>query len=244
MYFVQNSNDAIVDLETFERVQKLRAKREVRRVANPRYFSNKMRCGVCGNTFRSKIQNNKIYWSCRTHEERASDCIITQIPEVEIQKAFLRLYYKLKHHGNSIFSEMIKELQAIRYRRMLWSSDIIELNKKMSTLSSQNQVLATLKQQGLIDPDIFISQSNELTKQLRNAKLSKERLLAVDSDNTIDLTKELMEILETGPEILKNFDEELFGDLIEMIIVDNNEQLRFRLKNGLELVETIERTIR
>ncbi len=60
MYFVQNSNDAIVDLETFERVQKLRAKREVRRVANPRYFSNKMRCGVCGNTFRSKIQNNKM----------------------------------------------------------------------------------------------------------------------------------------------------------------------------------------
>ena len=244
MYFVQNSNDAIVDLEIFERVQRLRARREVQRVANPRYFSNKMRCGVCGSTFRTKIQNGKIYWSCRTHEENASDCIITQIPEVEIQNAFLRLYYKLKHHGNGILSEMMKSLQIIRNRRMLWSVDIIELNKKISTLSSQNQVLATLKQQGLIDPDIFISQSNELTKQLRDAKLSKERLLAADSDNTIDLTKELMEILDAGPDILNNFDEELFGDLIDMVIVDSNEQLRFRLKNGLELVETIERTIR
>ena len=46
------------------------------------------------------------------------------------------------------------------------------------------------------------------------------------------------------PTILNNFDEELFGDLIDMVIVDSNEQLRFRLKNGLELVETIERTIR
>lgn len=73
---------------------------------------------------------------------------------------------------------------------------------------------------------------------------SKERLLAADSDNTIDLTKELMEILDAGPDILNNFDEELFGDLIDMVIVDSNEQLRFRLKNGLELVETIERTIR
>lgn len=244
MYFVQNSNDAIVDLEIFERVQRLRARREVQRVANPRYFSNKMRCGVCGSTFRTKIQNGKIYWSCRTHEENASDCIITQIPEVEIQNAFLRLYYKLKHYGNGILSEMMKSLQIIRNRRMLWSVDIIELNKKISTLSSQNQVLATLKQQGLIDPDIFISQSNELTKQLRDAKLSKERLLAADSDNTIDLTKELMEILDAGPDILNNFDEELFGDLIDMVIVDSNEQLRFRLKNGLELVETIERTIR
>lgn len=99
MYFVQNSNDAIVDLEIFERVQRLRARREVQRVANPRFFSNKMRCGACGSTFRTKIQNGKIYWSCRTHEENASDCTITQIPEVEIQNAFLRLYYKLKHHG-------------------------------------------------------------------------------------------------------------------------------------------------
>ena len=151
---------------------------------------------------------------------------------------------RLDRDHNGILSEMMKSLQIIRNRRMLWSADIIELNKKISTLSSQNQVLATLKQQGLIDPDIFISQSNELTKQLRDAKLSKERLLAADSDNTIDLTKELMEILDAGPDILNNFDEELFGDLIDMVIVDSNEQLRFRLKNGLELVETIERTIR
>ena len=53
-----------------------------------------------------------------------------------------------------------------------------------------------------------------------------------------------MEILDAGPDILNNFDEELFGDLIDMVIVDSNERLRFRLKNGLELVETIERTIR
>ena len=54
-------------------------------------------------------------------------------------------------------------------------------------------MLATLKQQGLIDPDIFISQSNELTEQLRAVKLKKERLLAVDGDNTIAQTRELME---------------------------------------------------
>ena len=63
-------------------------------------------------------------------------------------------------------------------------------------------MLATLKQQGLIDPDIFISQSNELTEQLRAVKLKKERLLAVDGDNTIAQTRELMEILDDGPDFL------------------------------------------
>ena len=83
---------------------------------------------------------------------------------------------------------------------MLWSLDVIELNKQISDLTSQNQMLATLKQQGLIDPDIFISQSNELTEQLRAVKLKKERLLAVDGDNTIAQTRELMEILNDGPD--------------------------------------------
>ena len=53
-----------------------------------------------------------------------------------------------------------------------------------------------------------------------------------------------MEILDAGPDFLNDFDAELFGELIDRIIVDSSEQLRFRLKNGLELLELIERTVR
>jgi site-specific DNA recombinase len=164
--------------------------------------------------------------------------------DAEIRRAFLRSHYNLKIHGEAILTEMLNSLQAIRNRRMLWSLDVIELNKQISELTSQNQMLATLKQQGLIDPDIFISQNNELTEQLRTAKLKKERLLVADGDSTIAQTRELMEILDAGPDFLDDFDAELFGELVEKIIVDSSEQLRFRLKNGLELVEIIERTVR
>ena len=53
-----------------------------------------------------------------------------------------------------------------------------------------------------------------------------------------------MDVLEDGPDFLDSFDAELFDALVEKIIVDNNERLRFRLKNGLELTEQIERTRR
>ena len=53
-----------------------------------------------------------------------------------------------------------------------------------------------------------------------------------------------MEILDDGPDFLDSFDAELFGELVDKIIVESNEQIRFRLKNGLELTETIERTMR
>lgn len=151
---------------------------------------------------------------------------------------------KLKHQSIPILEQMLTNLQMIRNRRMLWSPDIVALNKRISDLSSQNQTLAFLKQQGLVDPDIFIAKTNELTKQLRQAKLEKEKLMDAESDMTALQTRDLIDLLEGGPEFLDSFDAELFGELVEKIIIESNDSVRFCLKNGLELRESIERTVR
>ena len=54
----------------------------------------------------------------------------------------------------------------------------------------------------------------------------------------------MLNVLDDAPEFLEVFDGELFGELVDKIIVDSNERLRFRLINGLELTENIERTVR
>ena len=153
-------------------------------------------------------------------------------------------YYKLKHQSVPILEQMLTNLQTIRNRRMLWSPDIVALNKRISDLSSQNQTLVFLKQQGLVDPDIFIAKTNELTKQLRQAKLEKEKLMDAESDMTALQTRDLIDLLDGGPEFLDSFDAELFGELVEKIIIESNDSVRFYLKNGLELRESIERTVR
>ncbi len=246
-YYIVDSHPPIVDRLIFERAQALYQAKSSKITHSPREqypFTMTILCGNCGTYFKRKMSKDITYWVCRKHDRQKDACVMEQIPESQIEEAVLRLYYNLKYHGEPILSQMITSLLTIRNRRMLWSLDVIELNKQISELSSQNQMLTTLKQQGLIDPDIFISQSNELTEQLRTAKLKKERLLASDGDNTIAQTQELMDILEAGPDFLDAFDAELFGELIDKIIVDSKEQLRFRLKNGLELTETIERTVR
>ena len=161
-----------------------------------------------------------------------------------MQEAFCRLYYKLKHHGSPIFTQMLSNLQKIRYSRMLWSEDVISLNKKISDVLSQVQFLAQLQQAGDVDPDTFISSNNKLNEQLRRLKQEKARLLDTDSDDLADRTRDLMDALTDGPYFLDSFDAELFDALVEKIIVDSNERLRFRLKNSLELLEQIERTRR
>ena len=62
---------------------------------------------------------------------------------------------KLKHYGEPILSQMISTHLEIKSRRMLWSLDVIELNKRIADLTSQNQLLYMLKQQGLVDSDVL-----------------------------------------------------------------------------------------
>ena len=127
---------------------------------------------------------------------------------------------------------------------MLWSLDIIELNKRISDINDQERMLADMNKCGLVDPDIFIARSNLLAQQLRAAKQEKERILGAEQDDTIPKTRELMEILESMPEFLPEFNGEIFTDLVEKVTADDSDVLRFRLKNGLELSETIDRRTR
>ena len=76
------------------------------------------------------------------------------------------------------------------------------------------------------------------------AKQKKEQLLQTDADTTLQDTQDILDILEEGPDFLETFDADIFNSLVEKIIVESNEKIRFHLRNGLELPETIERTVR
>ena len=164
-----------------------------------------------------------------------------QIPETEITEAFLRIYFTLKHHGDQVLTQLIQDLQAAKNGKLLWSEDIVELNKQIADIACQERLLAQLKQQAVVDPDIFIFQSNQLAEQCRDANLKKSRILRSEDDQTVQRTQELLDILEDGPDLLMTFNEALFSELVETITIQDNSTIRFRLINGLELPEHIER---
>ncbi len=246
-YYVTNSHPAIISREESNAIQRLIAQRGelrqfTREKASP--FVGMTVCGNCGTGFRYKKCNGKVFLVCRTHTEDLDACGIPQIPEEEFKNTFCRMYFNLMQNNGRIIRDMLRDLETIRFRQALWSKDIVTLNSRISDIQTQSHTLAVLNKQGLVDSDFFISQSNQLAQQLRQAKQEKNRILAAEKNPTIDKTREILEILETGPVFPETFDEELLYELVDKIIVDSKTQIRFRLINGLELKERVERITR
>lgn len=244
--YIEHSHPPIISSSIFEQTQKLlKLRGKSHCISRKKYqFTKMIYCNVCGNTFKRKKCHNSIYWVCSAHESDPSKCLVTQIIEKNITDAFFRMYFKLRHRGKNLLYGLTTNLRTARQGKMLWSADIVELNTQIADITRQDRLLAQLKQQGLVDPDLFISRRDALAEQLRAVKLEKERLLESEENPTISQTRVLLETLEAAPEFLDTFDEELFREIVDKIIVESNERLRFRLINGLELTEAIERTVR
>lgn len=246
-YYAKDTHPPIISCFVYDKAQELLRIRKEQ--FHPQgmmrsHLSGCIECGCCGSAFRKIQHGGKVYHACRVHTVDRKKCPTKQIPESEFRDAFLRLYYKLRHRGIPVLSQLLTDLQTAQNRKLLWSLDIVELNKQIADIVRQERLLAQLKQQGLVDPDVYITRSNTLAEQLRTAKLEKEQLLESEEDQVIRQTQVLLDTLESGPEFLEAFDEELFSELVEKIIVESNECLRFWLINGLELTEPIERTVR
>jgi len=247
VYHAEGTHPAIISTAEFEAVQRLmaqRSKQVLPRRPLPFPLQKKVFCGVCGSVFRRKVSRGVPYWVCMGHDRKgASHCPATQIPEEELHSAFLRIYHKLRSHGRSILEQLLDDLSELQARQMVDNAEIAALNRQILDLKDQRHILAEMYQSGLIDADLFLSQNNQIAARLQEIKRRKTRLAAVYHNDALEKTEQLIEVLDSLPKLLMEFDGEIFADLVEHIEVKSSERLTFHLFNGLVLTKSLERRI-
>lgn len=110
-----------------------------------------------------------------------------------------------------------------------------------------NSYIAQVKSKGYVDPALYLSQQDEITHKLKELKKLRRRALeASGEDQQLQNTEAILEYLEDSgrPFQRETVDEELFEFLIQRLTVYSAETVKFRLYNGLELAETMERAVR
>ena len=108
----------------------------------------------------------------------------------------------------------------------------------LSAKTEESDKISTLRANGLLDADICAARMNAISARLAQLRGERRRLTENEAiDETMDALRKVEQTLLNGPERLDGFDEELFEHLVEKIIAESQNRIRFRLYGGLELTE-------
>ena len=153
-----------------------------------------------------------------------------------------------KHTGSAAVMIVTRQTAPfLRFpRRELRSNrKISDIDNEIARISEQNLVLVRLKSKGYVDSALYLSQMDEIEHKLRELRKLRRRLLeTAGEDRQIQETERMLEYLTDSPEWLDEVTSDLFRELIERITIISPTRLKFRLLNGLELSESIERMVR
>lgn len=242
-YYIENTHPAIITKGTFEKVQELlRQKSNRQKIPRQIYpLSRKVYCGQCGTPFARRVgKSGLVVWVCRKHDKGASKCTMGRIPESALYAAFVGMYNKLKQNAGIVLLPALKQMEELRDALQRDDPAMLAVNRAIAQASEQSHRVSQLQAAGLLDADACAAKFNEINARLAQLRAERRRLLQnEDIDDAIDALQRTADLIQCGPERLEGFDEGLFHDLVERIVVESQTCVRFRLRGGLELTEQL-----
>lgn len=241
MYYVENSNPAIVSRETYDAVQALIKSRQpsCRRKAKNYPLTRTLLCPDCGHTFRRQVVNGTAYWLCAAKATNKTDCAWRRVKEDEVYAAFNLMIRKVQANREYLLGTLIRQLEELQYRTTGSQQRIKEIDREIADLTAQNLVLSRLHGKGVLNAADYTAQSDVLENKITELRIERRtKITDSDENEMLDELKMLNDILKEV-EIGIDFDAELFEQTVDSITVESNELLTFHLAGGISLPEKI-----
>lgn len=250
MYLVENHHEAIISREDFEAVAVIinqRAKEKGIEKRNGKYqnrysFSGKIICSECGSSFKRRIHSagtrKYIAWCCNKHLKQVTECSMQFIRDDYIKTAFVTMMNKLIFGQKFILRPLLDGL------RIQNNTDsfcrIQELETKIESNVEQSQMLTSLMTKGYLEPALFNKEKNSLAAEDTRLRAEKEQITHSVNGNLVKV-EEVNRLLKitAKSKMLTSYEDELFENYVEWIIVYSRDEIGFILKCGITLRERL-----
>ena len=160
------------------------------------------------------------------------------IRDEDIKTAFVTMMNKLifgqKFILRPLFHGLRNQNNAASFRR------IEELETKIENNMEQSQVLTGLMAKGYLEPALFNKEKNALEAERERLLAEKDQLTRSVNGNfaKVDEVDRLLKFA-TKSKMLTAYEDELFEDYVERIIVFSREEVGFEIKCGITLKERL-----
>ena len=241
-FYIANSHEPIVSRGEFEKVQiRLAGLAQMyhRRPKNKHIFSSVLKCSKCGTGYKRKLSGENYYWTCLNHDRNSNNCGAKPILETTIKQTFISMCNKLIQHYREILLPLRRSLHELNMQCFSRNAHIIDIHKKIADIKEQRHVISRLHKKGFLDEKKYNEKLTELESELSRQTRKLKKLAKSDNeDDTLEQLDLLIDIIEKQDDMITVFDEELFGIIVERIIV-RDKSLEFILISGLSFKENI-----
>jgi len=253
-YLVRDHHEAIIDRDTFERVQELLEQHRVEKniiKGSEKYnrsyaFSGKIICGNCGSTFkRQKIktkEGDRIAWCCSSHLDDKTVCDVKNVRQETIEASFATMLNKLIFGKDIVLKPLIDG-----YAKKSKEGNLGKLNRLEEDIErarKKKDRLRKLISSGVLDADVFNDENNKILEELAYLNSEKERVMTEERFSLMRRREaESLYRFANNNAYLESYDELLFRQFVDHIVVYDRTKIGFVLKCGLTLTEEGERCL-
>jgi len=242
-YYVEDSHPPIVTKLIFDIVQTEMARRQKlgKTYSGNSIYSSKVVCGDCGHFYGSKLwHSNDKYkatiYQCNGKFKTAEKCNTPHLMVEDIQDIFVRAYNIAMADKTRVIEDCHLMIETI--------CDCTELNAEIDSLNEELKVVSELVNQCVIEnarkkqsQEEYAKKYNRLVQRYEKAERKLNAAIA-ERKERINKEREMQVFIETlnsKPESIDAFDEELWITLIDKVVVHHDRHYEFFFKNGVTI---------
>ena len=156
-----------------------------------------------------------------------------------MQEAFVRVVNRLLADKDTLISCMLENIEKV-FREQASVVDLAAIDGELKELQGEFAALVKLNLKTGIDDTIYGEEYSRIAGRIEElkSKRSSVTLAEIVRQETLGRMRDITEVLRSM-DTLREFDEELFGILVERIKVMNLVQVEFVLRSGVGVTEII-----
>ena len=260
-YYVEDHHEAIIEKETFEKVQENNRQRGREKNNNPpadkrgrnskyqnRYcMSGIIYCGNCGSVMKRQTTNLKAgkryHWLCKQHLKDVTSCGQKKVLEEDIQNMFMSMLNRLYFAQGLILDNYIEEVHLMERQKHL-EQEVALQNRLQENIDTRHRLMQLLTKE-CIEPILHKQKMIEL--EIEAAQIREELSELKDSEYLTEGARAFRRFVNKwgveGEQIpvgaKRLFPEEAFAEHVEKVVVYARLRFAFHLKCGLVFAESL-----
>ena len=242
-YYVEEHHEAIIPPDLFDFVQlEIKRREQNGKHSGVSIFANKIKCGCCSGWYGAKVWHStdkyrRVIYRCnKKYAHKGKPCSTRHLTENEIKQIFVKALNSLVEVKENVIAELRSLIDSVcQTEKLVEEHDRVEqelggLTERLETLIRENARVAQ-------DQTAYLKQENEiraryLEKQGHIARLDEQ--IAERESKRKTLEGMIQVVCGINGELVE-FDEELWGGLLDHIVVKEDGQITVVFKGEIEI---------